>query len=78
MATLLERELLQFKEIRVTQKVQANGVFASFPKEIIAPLQQEHFFYIWNDRTAEARLMCAFDTTEEEIKNFGKKIRELL
>jgi threonine aldolase len=78
MATLLERELLQFKEIRVTQKVQANGVFASFPQEIIAPLQQEHFFYIWNDRTAEARLMCAFDTTEEEIKNFGKKIRELL
>jgi threonine aldolase len=78
MAKLLERELRQFKEIHVTQEVQANGVFATFPREIISRLQEEHFFYIWNERTAEARLMCAFDTSEEEVKNFGKKIRELL
>jgi threonine aldolase len=78
MAKLLERELRQFKEIEVTQEVQANGVFATFPREIISRLQEEHFFYVWNERTAEARLMCAFDTSEEEVKNFGKKIRELL
>jgi threonine aldolase len=78
MAQLLERELRQFKEITVTQKVDANGVFAILPERIVAPLQEEQFFYIWDDRTTEARFMCAFDTTEEEITNFGKKIRALL
>ncbi len=78
MARLLERELRQFHEITITRPVDANGVFAIFPKHILSALQEEHFFYVWNDRTTEARLMCAFDTTEEEIKNFGGKIKSLL
>ncbi len=78
MATLLESELRKFKEIRITQSVDANAVFAIMPQHIIAPLQEESFFYIWNDHTHEARLMCSFDTTEEEIRNFGKRIASLL
>jgi len=78
MARLLEDELRQVKEIRITQPVDANSVFAIFPEKIIEPLQQESFFYVWNDRTHEVRLMCSFDTTEAEIKNFGKKLRALL
>ena len=78
MAKLLERELRRFSQVTITQSVDANGVFAIFPKEIIAPLQEEHFFYVWNDRTTEVRLMCSFDTTETEIKNFGRKIEALL
>ena len=78
MARLLEQELRQFKEVKITQSVDANGVFAIFPKKIIPSLQQEHFFYVWNDRTSEVRLMCSFDTTEDEIKNFVKKLKELL
>lgn len=78
MATLLEQELLKINEIRVTQSVDANGIFAIFPERIIPPLQETHFFYVWNERTSEARLMCAFDTTEQEIRNFAEKIRALL
>ncbi len=78
MAKLLESELRKFKEIRITQSVDANAVFAIMPRHIIAPLQEENFFYIWNDHTLEARLMCSFDTTEEEIRNFGKRIASLL
>ncbi|HEX8039736.1 MAG TPA: low specificity L-threonine aldolase [Chryseosolibacter sp.] len=78
MAKLLERELRRFRQVTITQPVDANGVFAIFPKEIIAALQEEHFFYVWNDRTTEVRLMCSFDTTEAEIKNFGRKIEALL
>lgn len=78
MAKLLEAELRAVKEVAITQTVDANSVFALFPGKIIAPLQEELYFYIWNDRTLEARLMCAFDTTEEEIKNFGKKLRSLV
>ncbi len=78
MAKKLETELLKFNEITITQSVDANVVFAILPQRIIAPLQEEHFFYVWNDRTFEARLMCSFDTTEDEIINFGKKIASLL
>lgn len=78
MARRLEQELRQFDEIRITQKVEANGVFATLPRKIVAALQEEQFFYIWNDRTTEARFMCSFDTTEEEISNFGRKIKALL
>lgn len=78
MAKLLEHELRQSPQIKITQSVDANGVFAIFPQKIIEPLQQENFFYIWNDRTSEVRLMCSFDTTEDEVRSFGKRVRALL
>ncbi len=78
MAKLLEQELRSVEGVTITQPVQANGVFAILPERIIAPLQAENFFYIWNDRTMEVRLMCAFDTTEEEVRNFGGKLRSLM
>lgn len=78
MAKFLEQELRKAKEIKITQSVDANGIFAIFPEKIIPELQQEHFFYIWNERTFEVRLMCSFDTTEEEVKNFVKKLKGLL
>jgi threonine aldolase len=77
MAKLLEIELRKNKSISVTQKVEANGVFAIMPPSIIPALQEEHFFYVWNDKTSEARLMCSFDTTEEDIQSFSKKLKEL-
>lgn len=78
MARLLEQELRQSAQIQITRSVDANGVFAIFPRHVIEPLQRESFFYVWNDRTAEVRLMCSFDTTEEEVRNFGRRLRELL
>jgi threonine aldolase len=77
MAKLLEKELRQ-GNAQITQSVDANGIFAILPLPVITELQKEHFFYVWNDKTSEVRLMCAFDTSEEEIKSFGKKLRELL
>jgi threonine aldolase len=78
MARLLAQELRQFKEIQITQSVDANGVFAIIPEKLITPLQQEAFFYVWNERTSEVRLMCSFDTSEDDVKNFGNKLRTLL
>jgi len=33
---------------------------------------------VWNEKTNEVRLMCSFDTGEDEIKNFGSKLRALM
>ncbi|SHH57565.1 L-threonine aldolase [Chryseolinea serpens] len=78
MAKLLEAEIRQSPKAKITQKVDANGIFVILPAEIIPALQEEHFFYVWNDKLSEARLMCSFDTTEEDVRSFGRKLRELL
>lgn len=78
MAKKLELGLRTIPHITITQSVDGNGVFARFPKEIIEKLQHEIFFYVWNDRTNEVRLMCSFDTTEEEVNRFILKIKELI
>lgn len=78
MAKKLEAGLRSISQITITQSVDGNSVFAIFPKGSIEKLQQEIFFYVWNDRTNEVRLMCSFDTTEEEINRFVTKIKELI
>lgn len=78
MAALLAHELESVKEIQLTQKPQANGVFAIVPSHIIEPLQQKYFFYMWDESRNEVRWMTSFDTTEEEIKGFVTEIKMLV
>ncbi len=78
MAKLLEAEVAKIPEIKLTQPVDANGVFAIVPKEIIKPLQEKFFFYIWNETSSEVRWMTSFDTTEEEILGFSGLIKQLI
>jgi threonine aldolase len=78
MAKLLETEVAKIPEIRITQPVDANGIFAVVPRKIIEPMQESFFFYIWNDVTSEVRWMTSFDTTEDEIFEFTKLIKELV
>lgn len=77
MAKRLEQGLRGVPSVKITQAVDANGVFAILPTEITPELQKEIFFYVWNEQTNEVRLMCSFDTKEEEIDRFIKKIKEL-
>lgn len=78
MAQLLAGELGKIPQIRITQKVEANGVFAVIPKKFIARLQKKYFFYVWNEQTSEVRLMTSFDTTEEDIKDFITLVRRTI
>ncbi len=78
MAKLLETEIAKIPEIKITQPVNANGIFAVVPREIIEPLQKRFFFYIWDDTKSEVRWMTSFDTTEDEIFEFVALIKEFL
>ncbi|MBN1820979.1 MAG: low specificity L-threonine aldolase [Prolixibacteraceae bacterium] len=78
MAKLLETEIKKIPEIKLTQEVEANGVFAVIPRKIIKPLQEKFFFYMWDDIKSEVRWMTSFDTTEQEIFEFVALIKELL
>jgi threonine aldolase len=78
MAKRLATELAKIPGIHITQSVDANGVFASMPAHIIPDLQEDQFFYVWTEKTSEARLMCSFDTQEHHVEKFVEKIIELL
>lgn len=72
MALLLANEVSGIPGIRITQKVEINGVFAIVPPEVIPELQEEYFFYVWNEERSEVRWMTSWDTTEEDIRGFVK------
>ncbi len=78
MAQLLASELRKIPQIKITQKVEANGVFALVPEEYVALLQKEYFFYVWNEETSEVRFMTSFDTTEEDIEDFMSLVKRTL
>ena len=77
MAQLLAEKAGKIPGIEITQEVEANGVFAKVPKEIIPELQNEFFFYLWDVEKSVVRWMTSFDTTEGDIESFVDKIKEL-
>ncbi len=70
MAQLLAQELAKIPQITITQKVEANGVFALVPQRYVPLLQKKYFFYVWNEETSEVRFMTSFDTTAADIADF--------
>ena len=78
MAQILARELEKIPKISITQKVQANGVFAIVPPRYVPVLQKKYFFYVWNEETSEVRFMTSFDTREEDIKDFVALVKKTL
>jgi threonine aldolase len=78
MAQLLYNNVKNLPGIDVTQKVEANAVFAKIPFKIIKPLQDKFFFYIWDEASNEVRWMTSYDTTPRDIKNFTDYLRSLL
>jgi len=70
MARLLAKELATVPALRITQKVESNGVFAVLPPQYIPILQKQTFFYDWREEISEVRFMTSFDTTEDDIKRF--------
>ena len=76
MAQILAGELEKVPQVKITQKVEANGVFAIIPPKHVSTLQKKYFFYVWNEETSEVRLMTSFDTTEEDIREFIGLVRK--
>ncbi len=78
MAQYLADKIKDIPEILITQEVETNAIFAVIPKEIIKPLQEEYFFYVWNEENSEVRWMTHFQTTKEDIDNFVETLKKQL
>jgi threonine aldolase len=75
MAGVLAKEVAKVPGCAIAQKVQANGVFVSIPRECVDELRKRFFFYVIDETKPVIRLMTSFDTGEEEIGNFVSALR---
>jgi threonine aldolase len=75
MATRLADAVRDAPGVRITQPVQANGVFAVLPPAATELLQRDWYFYVWDAATGEVRWMCSWDTTPDEVDDFAAAIR---
>lgn len=64
--------------VQVPNKAEANAVFPILPAAVTKELQQHYRFYVWNQATGQVRLMCSFDTTEEDVNGLLSKLNGLL
>jgi threonine aldolase len=76
MAQRLAGGLRDVPGVSVRQAVQSNAVFADLDPRIIAPLQRDWGFYVWDDEQHTVRLMAAFDTAAEDVDAFLDAVRE--
>lgn len=73
----LAYELEGIPGARLAHPVEANGVFVELPATVIAPLQEEFHFYIWDAQRNMVRLMLSWDTDRALIGRFAARTREL-
>jgi threonine aldolase len=82
MAVRLAEAVAAIEGVDVVYPVQANAVFARLDRAAIDRLLEawpyEHPFYVWDEAESVVRWMCAWDTTQEDVDDFGAAIREAI
>jgi threonine aldolase len=75
MARRLAAAVASIDGVEITQRVQANAVFAVLPPPATEELQKRWRFYVWDEHAGEVRWMCSWDTTEEDVDAFAEGVR---
>jgi threonine aldolase len=78
MARQLAHRIAKIKGLTITRKVEANSIFVIMPPAVAAKVQEDYFFYPWIERINEYRLMCAFDTTLEDVEEFVARLESAM
>lgn len=75
MAARLASGLAGISGVEVTQRVQANAVFARLPIAVSTRLQERFHFYFWNQETGEVRWMTNWATAPEDVDELLEALR---
>jgi len=79
MAKRLESAFRNLPRVQIVYPVQTNSVFARIPDEIVQAMYRRGWkFYTHVGSADEARLMCSWDTTEQDVDFFAADLGELL
>ena len=80
MAARLGKALERIEGVELAQPVEANGVFARFPRAAIERLELgpegDRAFYVWEEASGTVRLMCSWDTAPEDVDAFAASVEE--
>ena len=79
MASVFHEQMKAFPEMVLTQKVEANAVFARMKTTQVLAAQKNAIFYVWKEgfpdkSYSEVRFMTSFQTKREEIDSFFKTL----
>ncbi len=77
MARRLADKVRAIPGVTITQPVESNVVFVKIPRAWVAALQEQAFFYVWNDATGEVRWMTSFDTMPADVDAFARAVAEV-
>ena len=78
MAQILYQQVKDIEGVRVMYPVQVNSVFVQMAHEVWTSLQNDYFFYDWDEANNVVRWMCSFDTTEEDVAAFVDALKQRL
>jgi threonine aldolase len=70
MARLLRRKMEKIGDFEFTQPTEANIILVKLSPTLITEMLKHHFFYVWNEKTHEIRLVTSWDTTEADVESF--------
>lgn len=77
MAALLSKSIENIPGVTITKPTMANGIFAKHPESWNEQMWELSPYYVWDELTNEVRIMCSWDTTEEEVHSFAEKMKSL-
>ncbi len=77
MAALLEQELRAIGDIKFLFPRQANAVFVELPQPVIDGLYAQGWWFYGFIGQGGCRLMCSWDTTEEDVRSLAGDMRKL-
>jgi threonine aldolase len=78
MAQLLAENVAGIEGVKLLQQVEANHVFLGVPMPVAIQLYEKGWCYPWSEDPPQVRLVCSFDTTEEDINLFLAELRLLM
>lgn len=65
--------------VQICYPVEANAVFAVLPTaEVVATLQHDYPFYVWDESRSQVRWMTSFDTTELDVDTFLGRLADCM
>jgi threonine aldolase len=79
MAKRLETAIRPLPGVQVSYAVDSNAVFASIPEQIVEKMHERGWkFYTHVGGWEDSRLMCSWDTTEEDVDGFAADLKDVL
>jgi threonine aldolase len=78
MAALLEEQIRPLKQAQILFPRQANSVFVQLPLDAISDMHARGWKFYTFIGQGGCRLMCSWDTTEQDVKDFTADLRSAL